>query len=70
MHAKRTNIVIDADVVAEGKKLTGIRVTRELVDTALRELVRRRRQRAILNLRGRVDWEGDLSAMRRGRLTG
>ena len=64
---KRTNIVLDERVVAEGKKLTGIETTRGLVDHALRELVRHRRQRGLLRLRGRIRWEGDLAAMRRMR---
>ena len=64
---KRTNIVLDEGLVAKGKRLTGIRTTRRLVDHALRELVRRGKQRELLKLRGKIDWEGDLSEMRRGR---
>jgi len=62
---KRTNIVLDEELVAEAKKATGIKTTRELVDTALRELVRQKDIRKILELRGEVEWEGDLSEMRR-----
>ncbi len=64
---KRTNIVLDEKVVAQAKKATGIKVTRQLVDYALRELLRRRRQREVLKLRGKVEWQGDLAEMRRGR---
>jgi len=64
---KRTNVVLDEQIVGQAKKLTGIKVTRELLDYALRELLRHRRQRDILRLRGTVDWQGDLSEMRRGR---
>lgn len=64
---KRTNVVLDEEILAQAKKLTGIEVTRQLLDYALRELVRRRRQRDILKLRGKIDWQGDLSEMRRGR---
>jgi len=39
---KRTNIVLDEELVAEAKKATGIKTTRELVDHALRELLRAR----------------------------
>jgi len=63
----RTNIVLDDRLVERAKALTGIRVTRELVDHALRELLRRRRQREILKLRGKVDWQGDLGTSREGR---
>lgn len=64
---KRTNVVLDEKIVTQAKELTGIKVTRQLLDYALRELVRHHRQRDILKLRGKVDWQGDLSAMRRGR---
>lgn len=64
---KRTSIVLDEKVVAQAKKATGINATRELVDFALRELLRRRRQRDVLKLREKVDWQGNLAEMRRGR---
>lgn len=61
---KRTNIVLDEKLVSRGKRMTGLKTTRGLVDHALRELVRRKNQRRILALRGEVDWRGDLSRMR------
>jgi len=64
---KRTNVVLDDALVAKAKKLTGMPTTRAVVDHALRELVRHRKQRELLKLRGKVAWEGDLDAMRRGR---
>ena len=64
---KRTNIVLDETLVQAGLNATGLRTRRALVDYALRELVRRRSQRRILKLKGKVHWEGDLSEMRRGR---
>jgi Arc/MetJ family transcription regulator len=63
---KRTNVVLDEKVVGQAKKATGIQVTRQLLDFALRELLRHRKQRNILKLRGNVEWEGDLDEMRRG----
>ena len=53
--------------LGRAKKLTGIKTTRQLVDYALQELLRHRRQRDILKLRGNVEWEGDLAKMRQGR---
>ena len=64
---KRTNVVLDENIVDRAKAFTGIKTTRQLVDYALRELLRHRKQREILKLRGKVDWEGDLAEMRRGR---
>jgi Arc/MetJ family transcription regulator len=63
----RTNIEIDDEVMREAQRLTGARTKREAVDLALRELVARHRRLGILELRGRVHWEGDLEASRRGR---
>jgi len=63
----RTNIVLDDDLVAKCRKETGIGTIRALVDHALRELLRHRRQRKVLELKGVVQWEGDLETWRRGR---
>ena len=63
----RTNIEIDDEVMREVQRLTGVRTKREAVDLALREVVARHRRLGILELRGRVHWEGDLGKSRRGR---
>jgi Arc/MetJ family transcription regulator len=64
---KRTNIVLDEQLVRQGLKTTGIKTRRALVDYALRELVRREKQVDLLGLKGKVRWTGDLEAMRRTR---
>jgi len=64
---KRTSVVLDDQLVEEVKSLTGIKTTREVVEHALHELLRHSRQKDILKLRGRIDWQGDLDAMRGGR---
>lgn len=64
---KRTNVVLDEELLKKAKAVTGISTTRGVMEHALRELLRQDRQRDILELRGKIDWEGDLSAMRRGR---
>jgi Arc/MetJ family transcription regulator len=63
----RTNIDIDDEVMREAQRLAGTRTKRETVDLALRELVARHRRLGVLELRGRVHWEGDLRTSRRGR---
>lgn len=63
----RTNIEIDDEVMQEARRLTGTRTKRETVDLALRELVARHRRLGILDLRGKVHWEGDLELSRAGR---
>ncbi|MCB0064688.1 MAG: type II toxin-antitoxin system VapB family antitoxin [Caldilineaceae bacterium] len=63
----RTNIVIDDELMAEAMQVTGINTKREVVEEALRVLVRTTQQKNVLALRGQVQWEGDLDAMRQGR---
>ena len=65
---KRTNIVLDEGLVGEALKLTGLKTQKELIHYALKQLVRHESQLGLLNLRGTVDWDGDLKAMRRGRV--
>ena len=64
---KRTNIVLDEKLIEAGLKATGLKTRRELVDFALRDLLRREAQMKILELKGNVHWEGTLSEMRKGR---
>lgn len=63
----RTNIEIDDAVLAEVQRLTGVSTKREAVDLALHELVARHRRLGILDLRGKVHWDGDLDQSRRSR---
>ena len=63
----RTNIDIDDDVLREAQRLVGTKTKRDTVNLALRELVARHRQIGILQLRGKVHWEGDLATSRSGR---
>jgi Arc/MetJ family transcription regulator len=60
----RTNIVIDDRLMREAMKLTGLTTKREVVEEALKQLVRYRKQLSVLELFGKVQWEGDLEAMR------
>lgn len=64
----RTNIELDEDLIQRGMELSGVRTKRELVDLALREFVRKKDQKKILELRGRIHWQGDLNEMRRTRV--
>jgi Arc/MetJ family transcription regulator len=65
----RTNIVLDNDLVAEAFRHSEARTKRELVDEALRELIRLRRQKSLLGLKGKVRFAPgyDYKALRRGR---
>lgn len=63
----RTNIVIDDRLMREALQAAGLKTKRETVELGLRTLVRLKRQAEIRRLRGKVDWQGDLEAMRSGR---
>jgi len=63
----RTNIVLDDELVKEGLRLTKVKTKKELVNLALRELVQRRKRKKLLEMEGKVEWEGDLEEMRKGR---
>ena len=62
---KRTNIVLDEELVQAGLKATGLKTRKDLVNYALEDLLRRESQKKILELRGKVRWEGNLSEMRK-----
>ena len=63
----RTNVVLDEALVREAMELTGIKTKRAVVGEALEMLVHVKRQTRIFDLFGKVEWEGDLDEMRRGR---
>jgi Arc/MetJ family transcription regulator len=63
----RTNIVIDDKLMRETLRATGLKTKREAVDQALRTLLRLRQQAKIRQFRGKLNWQGDLDAMRSDR---
>jgi len=60
----RTNIEIDDKLKNDTLKLTGIKTKREAVELGLKTLLRLRKQEQIKQFRGKLDWQGDLNAMR------
>ncbi len=63
----RTNIVIDDKLMRDTLRATGLKTKREAVEAALRTLLRMSKQGEIRRLRGKLDWQGDLDAMRSDR---
>jgi Arc/MetJ family transcription regulator len=63
----RTNIVIDDKLMKDALRATGLKTKRQTVEEGLRMLLRLKRQEGIRSLRGKLDWQGDLDAMRRDR---
>jgi Arc/MetJ family transcription regulator len=65
---KRTNLVLDEEILEEATRLSGEKTYSAAVMRALEDFVRRAKARQILELRGSGLWEGDLSEMRRDTL--
>lgn len=64
----RTNIEIDDELMDEALRRSGAATKKAAVEEGLRLLIQTRRQAGIRRLRGKVRWEGDLDAMRSGRV--
>jgi Arc/MetJ family transcription regulator len=67
MHIVRTNILIDDELMQSTLRATGLKTKREVVELGLRTLLRLRQQEEIRRYRGKLDWQGDLDAMRTDR---
>lgn len=60
----RTNIVIDDKLMNDTLRATGLKTKREAVELGLRTVLRLRQQEEIRRFRGKLNWQGDLDAMR------
>ena len=63
----RTVIDIQDDLLRKAQKMTGISKKVEIVNYALRRLLEQKEFERVLELRGKVKWEGSLDEMRRDR---
>jgi Arc/MetJ family transcription regulator len=55
----RTNIELDDKLLSEAMHLTGLKTKRAVVDEALRTLLRVRRRKSLLDLRGKLRFAPD-----------
>lgn len=60
----RTNIVIDDKLMSAALKTSGLNTKKEVVEEALRLLVKVKNQSKLRKLRGKLKWDGDLNKMR------
>jgi len=60
----RTNIVVDDNLMAEALQLSDTKTKKGVVENALKLFVQVKRQEKIRKLRGKLNWEGNLSEMR------
>ena len=63
----RTNIVINDSLMKATLKATGIKTKREVVELGLLTVLRLQQQQEIRRYRGKLNWRGDLDAMRMDR---
>jgi Arc/MetJ family transcription regulator len=61
------HIKIDDELMHEAMRATGLEEAGEVVQAALRLVVQLRAQESFRELRGQVEWEGDLDESRLGR---
>ena len=60
----RTNIMIDDKLMRDTLRATGLKTKREAVEKGLQTLLRLSRQSELRRFRGKLNWQGDLNAMR------
>jgi len=64
----RTNIELNDKILKDALKLTHIKTKKDVVNYALEELVKKMHRKKILELEGKVKWEGNLNEMRTSRV--
>ena len=61
----RTTLNLDDEALDSAMKVSNGMTRTEVINEALRQYARRRRVRELLELRGRLHWEGDLDRLRK-----
>ena len=64
----RTNIDLDDQLMKEAMKISDYRTKKEVVNVALRELVKKLKRKGILKFMGSGCWEGNLGGLRGSRI--
>lgn len=63
----RTNVVIDDELMEEALELSGLPTKKAVIEAALRDFIMLQKQSQVAKLRGKLEWVGDLNALREGR---
>lgn len=56
--------MIDDDLMEEALKVSSLKTKKAAVEEGLRLLVQRKKQEKVRNLKGKLQWRGDLDQMR------
>ena len=67
MHMKRTNLVLDEQLLEEAMRELGVKTYSAAVNYALKEVLRIRKVQRLAEFFGKKLWRGDLSKMREDR---
>jgi Arc/MetJ family transcription regulator len=59
-----TNILIDDDLMEKALEISGSKTKKDVVEEALRLLIKLKQQLRIRDLRGKLSWEGNLTEIR------
>lgn len=54
---KRTNLELDVDLVKKAMEVTHIKTIKDLIHYSLHEVIKMNKRKAMLNLKGKVNWE-------------
>jgi Arc/MetJ family transcription regulator len=65
---KRTNLVLDAHLLDEARRVLGARTYSATVNLALEEITRVRKVQSLASFFGKGLWQGNLSEMREDRV--
>ena len=60
----KTSVEVDNALVIDALKVTGLTAQDEVIELALKILIQIKHQEAIKSFRGKLQWDGDLEAMR------
>ena len=63
----RTVVNIEDDILEKAQKLTGIKKKVDIVNYALKRLVKQKEIEKIVELKGKIEWTGNLKEMRKER---
>ena len=69
-HMKRTNLVLDAELLDRATRVLGVKTYSAAVNLALAEVLRLRKIQSLPQFFGRGLWQGDLQKMREDRAEG
>lgn len=61
----RTNVEINDKLMKKAQKLSNIKTKREVIEKALEQYVKALQRKDMLNIRGKIDWDGNLEEMRK-----